>query len=115
MEDRGGLATALARGVYAKPALIPASPWLEQNFPGKPMLKVEDGKRMKWETAGVEEKISKWVLQIRVNNQWQTCILAGAARNHVLEGLPDVVALAAVDRCGVMSPPAVLQRDATSK
>ena len=115
MEDSGGLATALTRGVYSKPALVPASPWLEQNFPAKPLLHVDGGKKIKWETAGMEEKISQWVLQIRVNNQWQTCLLPGAARCRVLDTLPDVVAITAVDRCGVASPPAVLQRDATPK
>jgi uncharacterized lipoprotein YddW (UPF0748 family) len=115
MENRGGLATALARGVYNKPALVPASPWLERNFPGKPMLRVEDGKKLKWETAGVDEKISQWVLQTRANNQWQTWLLPGETRSHVLAGPAEVVAIMAVDHCGVASPLAVLQRDAGPK
>jgi hypothetical protein len=79
------------------------------------LIRLDGGKTVKWDTADVEEKISQWVLQTRVNNKWQTWLLPGATRNRLLEGPPDVVAIAAVDRCGVMSPPAVLQRDAVPK
>ena len=108
IEDRGGIATALGRSVYAKPALMPASPWLESKFPDKPMFKVEHGK-LKWETVGME-KVSVWVLQIKTEGQWQTRILAGDARSQSLTGAPEAVALTAIDRCGVASPTAVLER-----
>ena len=44
MENHGGIAGALA-SIYARPALIPPSPWLEKSFPEKPMLTVENGRR----------------------------------------------------------------------
>ena len=31
LNDKGGLATTLEKGLYAEPAIIPASPWLERN------------------------------------------------------------------------------------
>jgi uncharacterized lipoprotein YddW (UPF0748 family) len=108
-EDHGGLAATLANGVFAKPALIPSTPWLEKTFPARPVLRVENGKAH-WESeAGA---VSRWVLQIQTDGQWQTQILSGDTRSHSLPGSPEVVALTAIDRCGVASPAAVVQKDA---
>ncbi|MDB6019179.1 MAG: hypothetical protein JWR19_3668 [Pedosphaera sp.] len=111
LEDRGGLASALANGIYAKPALVPPSPWLEKQSPAKPLLLLENGRKAKWETAGLD-KVSAWVLQTRVDNQWQTRILPGGTRSLSLTDSPDIVAITAIDRCGVASPPNVLQKAA---
>ncbi len=110
MQDRSGIGALLANGVYASPALIPPSPWLEQIYPGKPALKIENGKA-KWETVGEDERISHWVLQTRTGGQWETRILPGDARSQTLAGAPDAVSVMAIDRCGVASPSAVLQKD----
>ena len=110
MQDRGGLATTLANGVYAEPALIPPSPWLERKFPGKPKLKVETSGKIDWKPAALE-KVSLWVLQTRMDHHWHTQILPGDAREQILSGSPEVVALTAIDHCGVASPSIVLQRE----
>jgi len=110
MQDRGGLATALANGVYAERALVPASAWLERRLPAKPRL-VLDGGELKWEPAATE-KISAWVLQIKIDNQWLTSILPGETRKHLLAVPADAIALTAIDRCGLASAPVVLQRTA---
>jgi uncharacterized lipoprotein YddW (UPF0748 family) len=109
MQDRDGLATKLANGVYAEPALIPASPWLEQYFPAKPKLTVEAGGNLSWKPTSIE-KVALWVLQTRFDHRWTTRILPGDMRHENLVNPPEVVALTAIDRCGVASPPVVLQR-----
>jgi hypothetical protein len=38
MQDRDGLATALRSGAYAEPALVPATPWLDERVPAAPTL-----------------------------------------------------------------------------
>ncbi len=110
MQDRGGLTTTLANGIYAEPALVPASAWLESRSPGKPRLRKLDRGTFTWEPAGME-KISAWVLQTRSDNQWRTTILPGETREQVLAELPDAIALTAIDRCGVASAPIVLKRE----
>ena len=108
--DKRGIATTLANGVYAKPALVPSSPWLEQTLPGKPELRVENG-RAAWEPAMGTNQVSVWLWQTRSEGQWQTHILAGESRGVVLTNTPEVVAVTEIDRCGVASPAAVLQRE----
>jgi uncharacterized lipoprotein YddW (UPF0748 family) len=112
MSNQGGIAAALAGGVYAKPAVVPASPWLEQTVPGKPALWVEDGGRTRWATTGMTNGVSVWVWQTRTGDQWQTRILPGGTRTLELTGAPEVVSLTGIDRCGMASPAAVLQKDA---
>ncbi len=109
MQNRGGLATALASGIYAEQALVPASAWMERRGPAKPRLMI-DGGELKWEPA-TTENISAWVLQIKVSNQWSTSIIPGEIRKHLLAVPADAVALTAVDRCGLTSTPMVLKRD----
>ena len=112
LDNRGGIATELSNGVYAKPALVPASPWLETGAPEKPSLRVEDGRRAVWEPAGTATNVSVWVWQTLSNGQWQTRILPGGTRSVTLTGSPEAVAVTEVDRVGLASPAAVLRRDA---
>lgn len=109
LHDRGGLGTALDTGVYAEQALVPASPWLERKFPEKPRLKVEDGNNLKWSPVGAE-KTGPWVLQTREGGRWRTRILPAETRGETLDGSPEIIVLTEIDRCGVASPPAAMQR-----
>ncbi len=109
MRDRGGLATALANGVYAEPALIPSSSWLERNFPAKPKVTFDDAGNLNWQPAA-GERISVWLLQTKVADHWHTSILPATERQHSFSDAPQVVALTEIDRCGVASPAVVLQR-----
>jgi uncharacterized lipoprotein YddW (UPF0748 family) len=102
MQDRGGLATALRNGLYAEPALVPPSPWLDWRFPEQPKLRVDGEGRIKWETAHLE-KVSSWVLQTKEEGRWHTRIFSGAARSAVLSGSPEVICIREVDRCNVAS------------
>jgi len=108
LEDQGGIATALEREVYSAPALVPASPWLEDHAPTKPKARL-DGSKVKFEPGGLE-KIAHWVVQMQIGPHWHTFILPGEAKSEKLEGSPDAVAVTAIDRCGVASPAMVLQR-----
>jgi uncharacterized lipoprotein YddW (UPF0748 family) len=108
--NQNGIATALAASVYAKPAIVPASAWLEQGLPGKPAFWVEEGGKARWATTGMTNGVSVWVWQTRTNNQWQTRILPGETRSLEIAGAPEVLALTAIDHCGLASPAAVLQK-----
>ena len=110
LADKRGIATTLANGVYSKPALVPSSPWLEQTMPGRPALRVESGQAT-WEPAAGTNQVAVWLWQTRTEGQWQTHILAGDFRGVALTNSPEVAALTQIDRCGVASPAAVLQRE----
>ena len=112
VSNKGGIATALVGSVYTQPAVVPSSAWLEagESVPGKPAFWVESGGKARWATTGMTNGVSVWLWQTRTSNQWQTRILPGDARSIELTGVPEVLALTALDRCGVASPPAVLQK-----
>lgn len=117
-----GLGALLANGVYAAPALVPASPWLSNDVPppARPVLAVADtqqgnggGVSVSWRpgdetNAGVPWL---WVVQARFGaSAWTTRIVpaeqsaqlfaAGARR-------PDTVCVFGVDRFGSAGPMAV--------
>jgi uncharacterized lipoprotein YddW (UPF0748 family) len=107
MENSGGISDLLAKDVYARPALIPASPWLSQTVPSKPLLATD-----KDETKGViklswkpvkQEKVWLWVLQTRTGSAWTTKVLPGEQTSYLINiNDPNVqvesVAVSAVNR-----------------
>jgi uncharacterized lipoprotein YddW (UPF0748 family) len=105
------LQAALARGPYAEPALVPASPWLDGSAPPKPQLSaaaVSTSVKLSWAPGG-NEKISAWVMQFKRGGKWITRILPASARTQTLDGeLPEALALSAVDRVGNQSVPAAM-------
>ncbi|HRT07235.1 MAG TPA: family 10 glycosylhydrolase [Candidatus Paceibacterota bacterium] len=105
------LADALAKEVYAQPALIPAAPWLDQTPPGKPRLGINSAaSRVSWESSG-SEPAALWLLQTRDGSRWSARVLPGSSRWAELDPkAPSAVALSAVDRYGNLSSPAVLER-----
>ena len=110
--NRGGIADALATSLYAQPALIPASPWLDRQVPGTPAFSASiaslDKLRLSWKITG-KNPVWLWVLQRKHGATWSTLILPGNRTSLDCAGaLPTSVALTAVGRCGNASPPAVL-------
>ena len=114
MNNVEGIADRLA-SLYAEPALVPASPWLDSAPPSKPVVHiVRDG------VAGASaigfasrkgERVWQWVVQSRVNGGWRTALLPGTERTYILKddaSDADYVSVAAVDRTGNVSPAAIL-------
>jgi len=116
VQNRGGITDALAKGPYAQPALMPASPWLDAKLPGKPSLHAENkGGEVKlaWRAGGME-KVFWWVVQTRFSGRWTTDIFPGAQTSGALNqkfsaALPEVIAVTAVDRCGNTSVPVAVE------
>jgi uncharacterized lipoprotein YddW (UPF0748 family) len=119
MDNRGRLASALQNDLFAQPALVPASPWLGSSPPARPKLFAISHASagvtaFTWEPA-MTNKASLWVVQTRKAGQWKTEILPSNKDSYALnQPLPDVVAVSAVDRCGNLSPPAVMERKSGS-
>ncbi|HSV75259.1 MAG TPA: family 10 glycosylhydrolase [Chthonomonadales bacterium] len=110
LRDRGGIAAALARGPYREPALVPASPWLDDRPPATPALRVE-GQRpeervLRWDPRG-DETARLWVVQTRVGGAWTTAILPQGERAAPAPAGLEAAAVSAVDRSGMRSKPAL--------
>ncbi|MBV9865212.1 MAG: family 10 glycosylhydrolase [Abitibacteriaceae bacterium] len=108
------LANLLMQGVYAQPALVPASPWLDSVPPAQPKLnltKTTNGTSLNWQ-AGNEEPVWQWVLQTHRNGAWTTEILPTQTLNRSWPSdanKSDMIAVSAVDRCGNQSIPAIVR------
>ncbi|XVJ58911.1 MAG: family 10 glycosylhydrolase [Tepidisphaera sp.] len=116
VSDAGGVRTGLARGPFAAPALVPATPWLDDVPPAAPLLSVEadakGGIAVRWTMASATDEASRvWAVAVRAGQQWTTIIAPGAERNFTATGTGiDAVAIWAVDRAGNLSVPAVMVR-----
>lgn len=112
MPNRTGLGEKLLSDTYIAPALVPATSWLAtQAPPTRPTLTAKAAKQsvlLNWSKT-TDTDLGFWVLQRRVNNKWLTDTLPAKRTNCELAGLPEVVAITAVDRVGRTSPPAVIE------
>jgi uncharacterized lipoprotein YddW (UPF0748 family) len=110
MLNTNGVASALSHA-YIAPALVPASPWLGGQPPAKPVLTVRPGAggfMAEWSSApGVP--VAQWLMQIKTGENWTLEILPASQTTRWFPSgalLPRGVALSAVSRTGILSPPA---------
>jgi uncharacterized lipoprotein YddW (UPF0748 family) len=101
------LQKSLLEGPYKKPALIPASPWLDNEAPEAPALAYsEQGDKIKiqW-THTHPNDVFKWVVYYRYGNTWDYQILNAPVRTLELKTTEEnktinAIAVSAVDRTG---------------
>jgi uncharacterized lipoprotein YddW (UPF0748 family) len=118
---RDTLAMRLATEVYAEPALVPPTPWLDPTPPARPAARAArdtatGGVRLVL-TPGDQQAVRYWTVQVLGADAWATRILPGSLRSHALtrnrkEPLPDAVWVTAVDRVGNQSRPVPVRLDA---
>lgn len=113
MQDRDGLATRLQQGSYAQPALVPATPWLDDEAPPAPTLRREGAQAVIEPARG--EGATRWAVWRRFGSgdgaRWRLALHTADERRLALataEGWPTRLAVHAVDRLGNASPPALL-------
>jgi len=112
--NNGTLEKILEREMYPQQALMPPSPWLGGAQPGKPTLAVSNGGsgsrlEIRWAPSG-SDNTWLWLLQTRSGGMWKAEILPRTRTTRLWTGAPpEVVALSAVNRVGVVSPPTVLK------
>jgi hypothetical protein len=111
MQDRDGLATALQAGPYAQAALVPASPWLDDQRPPAPVLR-RRGPAVVIQ-PGVGEAAARWAVWRRVGGQWRFSVQPAAEVTVELQGA-DAVVVSAVDRLGNASARSALALTAAS-
>ncbi len=101
MQDRDGLATQLQRGPYAVPALVPATPWLDDKPPPAPQLtRRADAVTI---DPGRGEAPARYAVWRRIEGRWRFAVLAAGER-RVARERADAVVVGAVDRHGNVSP-----------
>jgi hypothetical protein len=109
LENRDSIATRLASGIYAEPALVPRTAWLDSVPPRRPIVAAHidsatGGVTLRLLPSGKEE-IWRWIVRSRVAGAWTMRLLPGWQRSHALTfnastPVPEVVLVSAVDRSG---------------
>lgn len=108
--EDGRLTGPLVAGPYAERALIPASPWLDDELPVSPEVMVASnggGVEVSWVPQG-DEAAFLWVIYTQRDETWSHQIVPGVQRNVVVGGDVEGLAVTAVDRCGNESAVALI-------
>ena len=110
----GGISDILLEGPYSKPALIPSSPWLDNQAPAAPMVELdpkEGNVHINWFHEDVED-VNQWVIYFQRGKKWGYQILTSDKEAYILplvirseDGMTppeilDTIAVTAVDRLG---------------
>ncbi len=114
MQNPDSLVEELTSTVYAEPALIPATPWLDDTTPPAPTadLQFRDDASAVVMTPNGEEDVWLWVVRMQRGANWSTAIVPGRQQEYRLDasgGPPSFVVVSAVDRLGNESPPTILE------
>jgi uncharacterized lipoprotein YddW (UPF0748 family) len=111
MDNLDGIADRLT-SMYAEPAIMPASPWLDKLPPPRPAAAVRSDSAgaacVRFAPTG-DAYIANWVVQVRGTSGWRTAVLPGAQRYIFSPDALDAVSVAGVDRNGNLSPPVILR------
>jgi uncharacterized lipoprotein YddW (UPF0748 family) len=122
LEDRDSVATRLARGPYARPALVPPSPWMLVPSHDAPRVEVRTGPgaAARTRTLRVTPPAGRltprwWLVQVRTTDgEWQSALHPASAASIPLPASADRVAVRAVDRAAVLGPLTVLRIGTTT-
>lgn len=107
-EDFDGVATKLAAGPYAEPALVPAVRPAQGPLPVAPAIARDATGVAFAQPPGEHAPAWLWVVRARSGAGWRTTILPGRAGRHDLAGDVEEVAVSAVARDGREGPAARL-------
>lgn len=102
MRESDSLAQDLMRHQYADPALVPAMPWLDDTPPSQP------GASLEYAADGVflvvappaDEDDRLWAVRARRGDAWKKLVAPSSRTRIRLDGVPETVRVAAVDRVG---------------
>ena len=113
LRNRDGLNDKLVSGPYAVPAVVPASPWLQESAPTAPSATARvdtlSGRTTVTVAPTGATAVRLWVVRARFGSTWTTSIVPGTVREHSFaasdaSARPDLVVVTAIGRTGVESP-----------
>ena len=102
MQNREGLADQLKNGLYAAPALVPASRWLDDAPPAPPTIDFSPSDPANLIlTPGDGEAVWQFaVWSQKADLIWHFRVLPGHVRSLMIESEIRRVVITSVDRCG---------------
>jgi hypothetical protein len=119
LADRDSVATRLARGPYAAPALVPPTPWKDRAVPRTPALAVAASRNGDVITIAThpDDDVRWWLVQTHGDSTgWRARVVEGAASELSLAALgvtptagPDIIALTPVSRTGITGAPVAIR------
>lgn len=112
MQDRAGLNQLLLAKVYAERALVPATPWLDDAAPLRPVVILGDPATLEIHHLEPAD-VRLWVVYRRSGENWRYAIEPGNVARIRLEGDEDEIRVSAVDASGNESLCAAHLRTAT--
>ena len=109
------LRASLERDFNARLALVPATPWLSTNAPGKPALFLSSpgsgDLRLFIGKPSQESQSRWWLLQTRSGAEWNDELLPGTARvKDFGNAQPGAIAVTLIDRFGNAGQPVVFEK-----
>ena len=106
LKNYKNLTDALVAGPYARPALVPASPWLDRHAPSPVEAKVSDG-RLTWTASGDDNWL--FAVYMKTGGKWQFVkALPLEARSWEIPARAEAVAISVLDRVSNESSRVVL-------
>jgi uncharacterized lipoprotein YddW (UPF0748 family) len=110
MNNTGGVADVL-RQVYAEPALVPASRWLDDEGPPKPKAGWTPGPKELRLIPGAGEPTWLFAVRLQFGGKWEARVYPAAGRKDIRVAYaeaPERIVVTAVDRAGNQSPATVI-------
>ena len=108
MTNRGGISTALKKGAYRVPALVPPMSWMQGAAPASPACAATPSREfvnVKWNRV---PSAHRYAVQAKYGNQWSSLkVTSGLGIN--IGGKPEAIAITAVDRYGKTGAATVLK------
>jgi uncharacterized lipoprotein YddW (UPF0748 family) len=112
LQNTGGVADAL-REVYAGPALVPATPWVEEKAPARPEIEWKQADRRALTIRPGGETVRLHVVRQRTAGRWAIRIVPASGASPLtvtFDEAPDRVAVSAIGRAGGESEPATIDK-----
>lgn len=118
LKDMGQVVKPLREQAYARPALVPASPWLEREPAPRAEVALAGTDRGTVQltlASDAPERVRTWIVRALYGDRWQVQLVPGVQRVYYVESergdgrLPDRVVVSTVDRVGMEGPPVSLQ------
>lgn len=107
LTKNANMANAVVQGPYRRPALVPASPWLDKKAPAAPVVQTKqtgDTVVVQW-THPNEPDVFRWVVYYQHGSRWNYTIVNRKERSVILKPIEgknklNRVMVTAVDRTG---------------
>jgi uncharacterized lipoprotein YddW (UPF0748 family) len=105
----------LASGPYAEPAIVPGTPWINNQNPAKPVISVEKfDDRITVFIKPNGEKVRQFIIRLKTDGIWDIDIIPASQYTYTLYGnfaqrFPEKIFISSVNRLGNESPAATAE------